>query len=342
MLPPITTNNMRKIAIIACIFLLSVMIPTQVVAAQIGILSGKQIDWKQPNEIKIAVTISDNPGIVAMRIFVKYDANILKLKSVENGEIFKTEDALHGKLMSANPYTLTWEDALSQGNIEKNGTLAYLVFEYQDEVGLAETDVYLQIDTNSTINTDLNNAMFSIENIHCKLPIKESPKVASCNHADSAWETVVNASCSVTGQQRRVCHDCGKVLETKALTATGHHFGEWKLQTAATENNPGTEVRVCDECGFKQAHEVSLVTFTVTKPMGSSESSISSGQSNYSTLVEDENYSDSDADALTHTAHNVQSHTESAVLWTVVICVSVAIIIVAVGLIIYKKKGAKR
>jgi hypothetical protein len=68
-------------------------------------------------------------------------------------------------------------------------------------------------------------------------------------HTEGAWEVVTPATCTESGTRIKKCTDCGEVLETEAIPATGHTVGEWETTIPATYTQPGTRVKKCTKCG---------------------------------------------------------------------------------------------
>lgn len=108
--------------------------------------------------VSLTVSISDNPGICGMRLFVSYDASVMKLESATFSSLFGGGAAAVNTAI--NPFRLLWN--LGTKNFADNGTLATLNFKilqsapdgvyditttyYQADVfNLADQDVSLNI-----------------------------------------------------------------------------------------------------------------------------------------------------------------------------------------------------
>ena len=90
--------------------------------------------------VQVPITISDNPGLIGMKLMISYDPDILTLTDVTDGEIFGTNNAYFGNRLSEIPYTLMWEDSLTESNYTGNGTLAILTFTIAQDAYGQETD----------------------------------------------------------------------------------------------------------------------------------------------------------------------------------------------------------
>ena len=114
--------------------------------------------------VMVPVEMTGNPGIVAMRLFVQYDASKLQLISVSDGGLFGNGNDYFGNDITENPYTLLWEDALTKTNYTANGLLAMLTFKINDGTPLGKTDVAIMMDAGSTFNVDVQNVVFTTQN----------------------------------------------------------------------------------------------------------------------------------------------------------------------------------
>lgn len=74
----------------------------------------------------------------------------------------------------------------------------------------------------------------------------EIPKLG---HDEGEWTVVRNADCTHDGLEERRCTRCGKVLETRTITATGHSYGDWIIDKNPTCTDAGTRHKTCSDCG---------------------------------------------------------------------------------------------
>ena len=134
-------------------------------AASVPTLSLSQVQAQTGENVKMQLSIEGNPGIIAMRVFVQYDASVLQLVSAENGEIFEDNCATFGKDIAANPYTMLWDDSLRTTDITANGTLAVLTFHVLPSAKAGTTTVTLAYDDFSVFDCRLSLvAPFTMQN----------------------------------------------------------------------------------------------------------------------------------------------------------------------------------
>ena len=131
-------------------------------AAGAGELKVADVTANPGEEVRVSVTLSNNPGIVAARLFLSYDKKMLTLTAVENGTVFTDKQALFGNDLTAQPYAVLWEDALSTTDHTDNGVLVTFVFRVA-ETATGRTAVKIQPDASSIFNADLNNVTLKVQ-----------------------------------------------------------------------------------------------------------------------------------------------------------------------------------
>ena len=133
---------------------------------------------------KATVTVRlDNPGIVATRIFVRYDSGVLKLTGAENGEVFPKSNAVFGKDLSDDPYTLLWDESLRRDNNTTSGTLCTLTFDVIGGSESGKTNVKIAVDKNSTFDVDLNEVTVADGACEVNVPVTSTKPNATTTTA---------------------------------------------------------------------------------------------------------------------------------------------------------------
>lgn len=139
---------MKKILPVLLAFLIVFTLPVQAAGGKLtasAVTSGS----------KVTLTVRlDNPGIVATRIFVRYDAAVLELTGAKNGEVFPS--GTFGNDLSANPYTMLWDESLRKDNNTTSGTLFTATFNVKGGTESGKTTVRIAVDAASTFDVDLN------------------------------------------------------------------------------------------------------------------------------------------------------------------------------------------
>ena len=150
---------MKKVLSVFLVILISFSMITMAVAAD-PMISVSEVSGKKGDTVDVKIQINDNPGIISLRMFVNYDKDVLKLVKASNGDIFPETAATFGNDLTSNPYTLLWEDALSDQDYTENGTVAVLTFEILETAPNGKTNISVSLDEGSVFNSDLNDVKF--------------------------------------------------------------------------------------------------------------------------------------------------------------------------------------
>ena len=67
-------------------------------------------------------------------------------------------------------------------------------------------------------------------------------------HTPSAWEVVTPATCTEAGLEVQKCTVCGTELDSRAITALGHHVEDWVVDAAPDCENEGHRHGECTVC----------------------------------------------------------------------------------------------
>ena len=98
---------------------------------------------------------------------------------------------------------------------------------------------------------------------------KVSSKGACLHTGYGTSEHTVPATCGADGRIETVCSNCGEVIATKVIPATGEHtWDNGKVTTEPTEKDPGVMTYTCVICGMTKTSPVPATgehTFVFTK-----------------------------------------------------------------------------
>lgn len=165
----------KKTVSVCLIFLLFALIPLSVLATAEPTFSVGTVSAKPGETVSVPVTIQNNSGIVALKINIAYDANVLSLQSVTDAALFPGGSLVVGGNVQANPYTVLWEDSLSRENYTQNGTFVTLKFVVSETAKSGDTAVTVSYDAGSTFDTDLNEVSFSTRNGKVQITSESEP-----------------------------------------------------------------------------------------------------------------------------------------------------------------------
>ena len=75
------------------------------------------------------------------------------------------------------------------------------------------------------------------------------------SHSFGAWEVVTEPTCTLDGEQSRICTVCGE-SESQSIPSA-HTYGKWTQTKAPTCGTAGQKEHICSVCGDKQTTGVS-------------------------------------------------------------------------------------
>ncbi len=130
----------------------------QVVAENAPTFYLNAVKGKKGDTVKVVLSLKNNPGIVSLKVDIGYDANILKLVSVEGG-IF---DATDFGPITNNPLAVNWYDTLNPNN-SANGDIAILTFKVKEDAPLGDTAITLSYDGENVYDFDFKNVSFATQ-----------------------------------------------------------------------------------------------------------------------------------------------------------------------------------
>lgn len=119
---------------------------------------------KAGETVQVTVDLSGNTGLVAARLHLDYDPSVLTLTQVQDGGLLGNASFVPGNNLTAVPYTVLWEDALTHENYTGDGTLVTFTFRIAADAEAGITPVTLTVDEDSTYDVDLQNAACAVTN----------------------------------------------------------------------------------------------------------------------------------------------------------------------------------
>ena len=111
--------------------------------------------------VRVTFSIRNNPGIISVQAKLKFDESKLQLLSVEDGGILGEEINHQEKLTS--PYTLSWENYVSEKAFTEDGVLCTLTFRVLSGEAGEEIPVTVTVDTYGVMDLDLRDLARKLE-----------------------------------------------------------------------------------------------------------------------------------------------------------------------------------
>lgn len=197
-------------------------------------------------EVKIDISISNNPGIMAMAFCITYDSNALTYESCEKGYL--------------SSYTLkdhSDEGHISFVNVEgsdktTNGKIISLTFKVKPDAKPGKYAIKLANSDRKTYGYNLHNC-FSNSNLDYIVPVVSSGSITipetceNSGHKFDAGTVITPADCTHTGSKTHNCVRCG-FSETVEIPITHDFEDEWTIDKAATLEEDGVMSRHCKKC----------------------------------------------------------------------------------------------
>lgn len=151
-----------------------------VLTLPVSAAAGKLTAEAETNGKTAVVTVSlKNPGIIATRIFVRYDSKVLRLEKAENGEIFALNKATFGRNTADNPYVLLWDDGMRRDNITTSGTLCTLTFAVTGGTANGKTNIRIALDQASTFDVNLKEVTVEDCSVLVDVPVDSNASSAA-------------------------------------------------------------------------------------------------------------------------------------------------------------------
>lgn len=289
----------RIVATFVCLILVIVCSFT-VAAADTPRISLSNVRALPGESVTINISISNNPGIMAMSFCITYDNEAFEYTGYSKGYLSRYTIKDHsdkGQIAFVN------DEASNKSN---DGVMLSVKFRVKDNAAPGKHTITLANQNREKYGTKLHNS-FSNSNLKYIVPSVMSGSITvgetceNAGHKYGDWTVVTPADCVSTGTKEHTCLRCDHT-ETADIPITHDFEAEWTVDKAATPTEDGTMSRHCKNCDAVTDE----ITFTYEevedsqKPDddASSEDSVSSEEAsgdNSSSNVSDE-YNSSNSD----------------------------------------------
>jgi len=207
---------------------------------------------RDDDALRVTVSIGNNPGLFGARLYVKYNAEALKIDSVNKGGIVNKGDYFSVNL-EKNPLSIYTESPLVSSDSQcntNNGVFFDAYFEIIDPEGDYGISVYY------TRNGDFVGLDFASGSASPTM-IKYNPAVinviGASEFGDCDYEsTVIPPTCTEGGITREVCSVCGDTYTHSSVDPLGHDYKLTETLTPPDLFNEGEGVYVCQNCNDEQ------------------------------------------------------------------------------------------
>lgn len=198
------------------------------------------VEAERGKEITVVVSLADNPGIVAMKLLVKYDTNVLEYQSSTISKDFSGITGATAVTTENNgDIILNWIVLSTENkNCTANGTFAEIKFKVKDNAAKGDSVISVTYDEDDVYNVKEENISFATNN--GKVTVK-----APCEHTNTELRNKKDATCKEEGYSGDTyCLDCNTTISTGR-----------QLPKDANNHVGGTEVKnekkaTCKEEGY--------------------------------------------------------------------------------------------
>ena len=210
------------------------------------------------DRIIVNISVSQNPGIMAMTFTVAYDSSVLSYESYRLGvlsDYLVVDHPDKGYVSFVNCESM---------NRRKNGTLFALIFNVKDNAQTGEYGLNIMHIHPEQHGASMNGCFANwIGSKFAPIINNGTLSIAytgtNCTHRYGEWETTVPAMCEVNGARTHTCTICGH-SSTEDIAPIGHSFQDfWTVDREATADTSGVMSRHCERC----AKTTDKVTFNL-------------------------------------------------------------------------------
>ena len=185
--------------------------------------------------ITVTVSVSENSNLGALQFNVEFDNTAYT--PVENSAttpIAALTPAVNLDYATGVRYTGATAGAITEGGalltfqlqvVKPGSALSLNIGLASDGTTLDGEDVTDQVVANSTKSVTI-----------------------ACGHATQLSEITKYPTCTEAGNENIICTDCGQVVGSYTIPATGHTAGDWEVKTPATCTEAGEEIQKCTVC----------------------------------------------------------------------------------------------
>ncbi len=203
-------------------------------------ISVGKVDGYTGTTVKVPVTVTLNPGVISVRMEIKYDAASLEFVGVDSG-LFNADDTN----ASAKDGVITvFVENSAIADMTDNGVAFYLNFTAKNEAD-AEYALEANIIADSTINVEGDEVTF-ITN--------DGAIVMHAHSTHTLVKETVDATCEADGYVGERCTVCGELVSYDVIPATGHSWTEVEVVPSTCVDH-GYTLYICETCGTEEKRD---------------------------------------------------------------------------------------
>lgn len=198
-------------------------------------------------EVTLDISITNNPGIMAMTFSVAYDNNQFEFVSYSKGYISEPRAFMDHSDKGYVAFSI-----VESKDKTNTGNMLSLTFKIKDKAAAGTYPIRLANHYYETSGYSLNNCFanskqeFVIPTVTAgSITVEETCE--NSGHKYGGWKIISEANCTETGKKEHTCNRCG-VTETAIIPITHSFEAEWTVDKAATPTQDGIMSRHCTKC----------------------------------------------------------------------------------------------
>lgn len=236
----------KRILVMLLCMLLCISLCPHIAAASTAKITVSDASALPGKEVTLNISITNNPGIMAMTFSVTYDNNNFEFVDYSKGFIS----------------TPTYKDHSDKGHVifvvsetkdkTNSGNMMSLTFKIKEDAKPGKYTISLANHNREKYGNSLHNC-FSNSEQNFILPTVKAGSITveetceNAGHKYSGWKTTTQANCTETGTKERTCVRCGNT-EEEIIPITHNFEAEWTVDKAATPEEDGIMSRHCTKC----------------------------------------------------------------------------------------------
>lgn len=235
----------RILATLLCLLLITVCGFTAS-AADSAVISLSD-ETAMPGElVTIDISISNNPGIMAMSFCITYDSDAFEYTGYNKGYLSRYTIKDHpdkGQIAFVN------DEASDKSN---NGVMLSVKFKIKDNAAPGKHTITIANQNREKYGAKLHNS-FSNSDLKYIVPSVTAGSITvgetceNAGHKYGDWTVITPADCVSTGKKEHTCLRC-YYTETADIPITHDFETDWTVDKAATPTEDGTMSRHCKNC----------------------------------------------------------------------------------------------
>lgn len=153
-------NKRSVVSLLLAASLLAASVPSALAAGTNGTFAVSDAAGKAGETVTVTVSVENNPGIIAAAMRINYDSDKLELVNVQDEKLMRGTTTF-SQNYTADPYYVSWNDALASENNKANGTLVTMTFRVLEDCPDGVSEIDLTFRPGDVFNKEMENQPFT-------------------------------------------------------------------------------------------------------------------------------------------------------------------------------------